>query len=404
MKKILKTLVKNLMMQTVRIYRKLHKPSSLILIPSALPMTNLGDQAMLLGSINALNNDKNVSIFIVLCSREKITQSFSDRYFSKNITIIDDLYLAFVTKSAFIEEISFIWLMRKVQKVFLVAADVLGGDYNSIEAERLLNAVNNAATIGVDTTIIGFSLSENINTRVINSFKKLNTKIKVNVRDKHSLARLNKFKPGGNLVADSAFLMNQADFININYNYKKLFNEERLNIAVCLCEAVMGKDENRDRLMTDIASVFIQLGLSQKINFIFLPHHPRDITLIKEIMKKTLKINNKVDIKVIEKMLFADEIKAILSKCDHVITSRMHVTIATLGAGRAVTSIPYGGKFEGLFEHFEMTDELIPIAQFHDQKKCIELLNKRFKESKIISSQIKEKLPVVIDLAQRNFT
>jgi polysaccharide pyruvyl transferase WcaK-like protein len=73
-------------------------------------------------------------------------------------------------------------------------------------------------------------------------------------------------------------------------------------------------------------------------------------------------------------------------------------------AGRAVTSIPYGGKFEGLFEHFEMTDELIPIAQFHDQKKCIELLNKRFKESKIISSQIKEKLPVVIDLAQRNFT
>lgn len=81
----------------------------------------------------------------------------------------------------------------------------------------------------------------------------------------------------------------------------------------------------------------------------------------------------------------------------------MHLAIACIGQGTPVACITYQGKFEGLFEHFELEGMTIePETLFNDgtlMKFLISLIDQREE----IRHHIQSKLPKIQQLSRANF-
>ena len=99
----------------------------------------------------------------------------------------------------------------------------------------------------------------------------------------------------------------------------------------------------------------------------------------------------------------AQEVKGIVGLCRHVLTSRMHVAIASLGMGIPVTTFVYGGKFEGLYEHFGLRSGMLAPRDLAGEEALTHVLTARIRESGDEAAHIAIRLPHVLDLARRNY-
>jgi polysaccharide pyruvyl transferase WcaK-like protein len=107
--------------------------------------------------------------------------------------------------------------------------------------------------------------------------------------------------------------------------------------------------------------------------FVLISHDLRpynsDITILTDLYTKCVK-SLKSEVFLIEERIMASEIKYIAGLLDVVITGRMHLSIASLGQGTPIGCMVYQGKFEGLFNHFNMPDSYLidPKEAIKDDK------------------------------------
>jgi polysaccharide pyruvyl transferase WcaK-like protein len=97
-----------------------------------------------------------------------------------------------------------------------------------------------------------------------------------------------------------------------------------------------------------------------------------------------------------------DVIKRLTRQLDLVFTGRMHLAIAALGSTTPTLSIAYQDKFEGLYQHVDLSSEHILSP-----RQCLggELLTKirqACAQRHDNRERIRERLPQVMALAKRN--
>lgn len=95
--------------------------------------------------------------------------------------------------------------------------------------------------------------------------------------------------------------------------------------------------------------------------------------------------------------------KAIAGEVDFAMTGRMHFAIACLGMGTPPLGIAYQGKFEGLMQHFDLTEMLLPVEQASCARSLRENLERIEAHLPLLRQQIRTRLPAVKALAQENF-
>jgi polysaccharide pyruvyl transferase WcaK-like protein len=93
--------------------------------------------------------------------------------------------------------------------------------------------------------------------------------------------------------------------------------------------------------------------------------------------------------------------KYVAGEMDAVLTGRMHLAIAALGCGVPVACITYQGKFEGLFEHFDLPPLMLDpvrVSETSLTNLLLDLIERRLE----LRDHVHDRLDRVISLSQAN--
>lgn len=152
------------------------------------------------------------------------------------------------------------------------------------------------------------------------------------------------------------------------------------------------------------------LTLYPNVFFVLLPHDYRTKEFGEGDHQLAESIFNHLPKDVKERTVFsseqlhASEIKLICKQLDLVISGRMHLAIASLGAGTPVGCISYQDKFEGLFRHFEFSEEAVTINSNTalSEIELVKFINEMIRNISNYKEHIAKELPRVIKLSNSN--
>ena len=263
--------------------------------------------------------------------------------------------------------IAFHHALTESDAIIGLGADVLDGKYGAALVCRFSSYLNHAARNGIPAAIAGFSFNATPRRPANYALSRLSSAVQVNLRDEYSLQRfLASTKRHATLCADAAFLMKPSTSVPTRFSGTiNQWREENLTPVIVNLNAhafsVLLHKKSEAEIVTAIAKQLASAAMAQRLGYVLLPHDTKpqsgDIRMLKnlEIELRALGIQN-VEYVMLEE---PSEIKAIAGLVDFVITGRMHLAIASLGVGTPVLSITYQDKFEGLYKHFEITEDYL---------------------------------------------
>ncbi|WEK49190.1 MAG: polysaccharide pyruvyl transferase family protein [Candidatus Kaistia colombiensis] len=300
---------------------------------------------------------------------------------------------------------------ERVRAVIIVGADVLDGGYGSWIAKRLLEIGELAAARDIPVVILGFSFKAEPADELREIWSRLNPAISVHVRDPRSLERFQTFSGRtATLVTDCAFLLReQAGPTSRKVGSWADSQRERgrrvlgINFHPQLFDSV--DNDGFRRLDEAFRHAVAELVHRHAMSFVILPHDNRPGG--ERTTLATFAAN--LDEGLCEQVLFVGEdigpaeIKAITGQLDGVVAGRMHLAIASLGAGTPVFALTYKDKFEGLFDHFGLPSWLLASPDAAGEPNHLLGLVRRFGETLgPLRLQVARKLPEVRRKAERN--
>jgi len=159
-----------------------------------------------------------------------------------------------------------------------------------------------------------------------------------------------------------------------------------------------------DKLIDHLAEQFRHAGEQNGLAFMLLPHDLKlqsgDVIMLQSL-DQALRQKGFTHVRYTP-IDQPNEIKRLAGLLDLTITGRMHLAIASLGSGTPALSITYQDKFEGLYQHFDLSLEhtITPMQCLSDefQKKIDHAFMRRHDNR----ARIVARLPRVQALAARN--
>lgn len=300
------------------------------------------------------------------------------------------------------------------REVIIVGADVTDGVYGFPTAMKMLMFYDIFSRIGVATRYLGFSWSRTPHRMMKRVLRFLTPGLPLPVRDPVSLKRLESFTKHSPLVqvADAAFCLKP----NLTPRAKEVSDW-------CTAERASGKKVvaiNVHPMFNDVDAkgaewnaAFVRaltrlLEKHANLSLLFLPHDNRPRVSDQKLLKslyEAMPSECAARIRFVDEVMNADEIKAVLGFVDGLIAGRMHISIAALGQGVPVFALVYQGKFEGLWQHFGLSNDTmtLPGLFLEDASSVNVKLSEYITSLDRQAAQIKDRLVRVIALSKMNF-
>tara|TARA_B100000378_G_scaffold278674_1_gene282836 strand:+ start:16514 stop:17746 length:1233 start_codon:yes stop_codon:yes gene_type:complete len=396
--------------QVVRVsnvLKTLRKPS--VRTNKAIILTNtspgsVGDEAMVQATVQQLTK-RELSVDLMVINNEEDWSHIDG--FSKKVALS-----RFNT-----EDLSYIHTLSTYDEFYLVGADVLDGFYDELTTQWLLWLCYIASKVCKKTSILGFSFNQNPTKGSLYAFANFVPKsVKINIRDTYSLSRFkSKLNNPATLVADVALLLearsdlghSEACIAWISAQKKENKTVIGLNISGHIFE---DKDpQSRKKKVSEYArTIYSVLEKTPSLAYVFIPHDTRpsvgDYELVHDLYTAVGKLGDQSRTYFLEPPLYAAGIKAICVHLNSVIVARMHLAIAALGSGTPVFSITYQGKFEGLYNHFGLSNLTSEPSKIFIGANLNNATQQLINNETSLRSLIKKKLPYVRNLSLKNFT
>lgn len=207
------------------------------------------------------------------------------------------------------------------------------------------------------------------------------------------------FKP------DMAFYMKPDTKINVDKFIDKNKTTIGINVSSLLYNGGYNKG-NMFNLKTDykklINNLIITLSKIENSEIILIPHVmleevevEDDFRVCKKIAEE-FKLKNNLEIKTLDKYYREDELKAIISKCDYFIGSRMHACIGAISTKVPTTPIAYSRKFKGIWKKIEL-EYCITDPREQSEEEIISTIMKNFENRDVIKAKLEEQIPLFIE-------
>jgi polysaccharide pyruvyl transferase WcaK-like protein len=396
----MKHVLENIFLYLLKALNIFRSRKGVALLSSPVPETNLGDQALLIGAIAGIQKLTNEPILILKNSSIESPKVALESYpHLENIIIDEKNFLAFVTPRAFKERMHLLFTLASYHSFFIIGADILDGSYGGHGSNIRKDIISKLDFLGVKCTILGSSLSDKMTDVAKSSLTTIDSRCNLFARDKYSFERMQKHNIKAELSADVAFLMAPKE-TTIHSFFDKKIATERV-IGLCIKDSDLGDDT---QVHDQYLELLNKLLLKPEVSLVILPHHPNDLLTMKSLVSKLpAEFSSKTFIS--EKFPSAAEIKGLVKHCDLVITGRMHVAIASLGANTSVLCIPYANKFEGLLNHFQLDEKMYilkdkSLSDLDSACLQVETILEHINDSQ---QQIIKMLPVVKELSIKNF-
>jgi len=388
------------------------KDASVLILPPA-PPGSLGDEALVTATIEDLRDRGTKRIGVI---------SYEPPLWWKNLDLVSgniELHHHFLHGylSSPKALLHFQSLLRYYKQFYCIGADVMDGYYSEQDTLQRLKFVSLAIEMGADAAVLGFSFNDQPTSGSVEALRNLPQNVRLCARDPVSYERLVHYlKRPVQLVADLAFLLQPVYTSKGVLSVVKWIDEQRtknrvvlgVNANYKLIENL--KAQTLDNLTKIVVATLVELySRNKNLSFVLIPHDFRNIqgknsdivlaeavwnALPSEVQSFCLKVPTPCS---------AGEIKGIAGNLDIVLSGRMHLAIACLGQGTPVACITYQGKFEGLFQHFELEGMTIEPKQALQPENLVNFLMPLIEQRENIREHIRSRLPKVQKLVKANF-
>lgn len=377
---------------------------------------SLGDEAMIIGSINFLQ-EQGVNTIGILSAHNRIDWQGYDKISSDTLQV-KFFSLDFNKNNGSLYS-EFLKVAQQYTHFVVPGADVMDGYYSEASPLLKFRLISLAHAIGLNCSILGFSFNSKPKPTCVNAFKKLPLDVAIYARDPLSKTRFeNHIKRDISLVSDLAFLLKPKIAKSVTNEAKLWIEQERKQGKIIIGinpNKTLAKNLNTDT-PSELAEIFSNLitnlhSINKNVSFVLIPHDyrqdasfPGDHKLC-ELIKAQLPEDIQVKCWLFANTrLKAGEVKDICQYLDLVITSRMHLAIACLGVKTPVLGIVYQGKFEGLYSYFGLDQMLIEPENAAQGDKLLSFVLSGIENIAQTRQQIALKIPDVVELAKQNFS
>lgn len=295
----------------------------------------------------------------------------------------------------------------------ILGADVLDGYYSPVDAARMLLVADLMAAFGAKVSVLGFSFNSRPAKALREVFRLIDPGVVLNLRDAISLRRFDDFaRRRARLVADAAFMLTpRADTAAVKAIAATIARQraQGRKVFVFNIHPMLFKKPEPAKLRKMIelaASAMERLSRQHNVSWVLLAHDYRpeiaDDNCLRPLADR-LKPTLGEHVHHVEQTLSAGEIKAVVGLVDGVITGRMHLAIAALGQGTPVAAITYQDKFQGLFAHFGISEQLLlSPAQFLNGDSFEQFVGHFLGAYEAAGDQVRQALPDVMELSRAN--
>jgi polysaccharide pyruvyl transferase WcaK-like protein len=295
----------------------------------------------------------------------------------------------------------------------VLGADVMDGYYSPLTAARMLLTAEAAARFGARVSLLGFSFNAEPNTQLRPVFDALDTSIAVNVRDRISHERFQRFsRRASRLVADSAFMLEPDVSAAAVRTMAEWADDRRAHGDVVIGfnmhpMLIRGATPAQIQTLVDSAVVALrQLCSRRAVSLLLLSHDYRgndgdDVCLRPIASALAAELGPRLMYPTDQ--FSAAQLKAIAGCADGVVTGRMHLAIASLGMERPVAALTYQDKFQGLFAHFEYPERfLLSPAHAADPARLVALMEDFVDQLPTLAAQVRRFLPATVAASEMN--
>ena len=289
-----------------------------------------------------------------------------------------------------------------VERAIFIGGDVVDGKY-AIGARWRVFMFLNAA--GVPVTFAGFSYNAAPTAESLAFIHSMPRSTRFLLRDHHSLRRFDQLTGrSGELVADAAFLLEPNPAAADPDCLKKIAASReagRVVVGFNVSNAVLPPvDQPLDLLAAALEAVLQDPAAS----LVLLPHDSRtddsDVNLLNRLARR---IDQHADRVTLAPMMKPGGVKHLAGQMDLVVTGRMHLAIAALGQGVPVLAFPYQDKFEGLFDHFDLPQDLcLDLRRVQDPARLSQFILAGIERHRALAARVRRTLPAVKALAAKN--
>lgn len=296
-------------------------------------------------------------------------------------------------------------------EVFILGADVTDGVYGWPTAAKLLAYYDLFARLGRRVRYLGFSWSQRPDRMLKRVMRRLAPGLPLPVRDPVSgdrLAAFTRHRPIA-LVADAAFCLLPRLSARTSRHGDWVAAQKaagRRVIAVNVHNMFNDAETKSEAWETALASVLnAVLSARTQVQLLLLPHDNRpgrsDLALLSRLAERI----DGTRAHLVDEVMEADEIKAVVGRCDGLVSGRMHAAIAALGSGVPAFGLVYQGKFEGLWRHFGLSDEtlMMPGRFLSDPTSATEAVCRFVDGLPSLRERVARAWPDVRRLAEANF-
>ncbi|AXI46693.1 hypothetical protein C1J03_12065 [Sulfitobacter sp. SK012] len=239
----------------------------------------------------------------------------------------------------------------------LMGADGLDGSYDPSFSGQQLMVLDLAARLGAAGYVTGFSVSKAFDAGVQRIFADLHPSIQINLRDPLSFER---FRDQTNVparqVADVAFLLPAQTTARMEPTLGWIAQQKASGhrvVAVNFHPLLLELSDRAQfpKLVDTFAMIHKDLAANENLSLLLLSHDQRGASsdaLGLDPLFDALKSDLGARLCQPSEQLSAPEIKGLVKSLDAVVSGRMHLMIASIGAGTPVYGIDYKDKMEGL--------------------------------------------------------
>jgi polysaccharide pyruvyl transferase WcaK-like protein len=295
----------------------------------------------------------------------------------------------------------------------LLGADVLDGYYSASTAIRMLALADLAARRGTAVSILGFSFNSQPSRHLRAVFDALHPGVGIHLRDQTSMDRFAAFSAAPHqLVADSAFMLEpqarspRVVAIGAWTQSRRAAGDRVIGFnlhPMLLRHATEGQVQ---ALVDSAVEALREVHLTRPTSWLLLSHDYRgqdgDDRCLQAVHAALANTLGQRLLYPTERMSAA-ELKAVAGQVDGVVTGRMHLAIAALGMGVPVAALTYQDKFQGLFRHFDLPQDLLLSAEDCLRAPALVRLLLSFLERlPALRANVVRLLPAVLTLSQVN--
>lgn len=376
-----------------------NKSNRILVIPPDHSFGSFGDQAMIFSIIENIkkqNPEAEIALFTM------------HQYWEKGIPLQHGYNIPIYSPDDY-------WKRKKLFKrlcgtfgtLYVVGADILDGGCGIKTSLNYFNLMNIAHKKGLKVIVNAFSFNDRNYPEIVKGIKKVSQYAILNARDSVSYERLQKLGCKNlHQTADIAFLFDESKYNYSDYCIElanKLKDEKSNGTRLIGLHLTSDKNKDYKPFVEKIANSLTQV---QNSLVVILPHDKRlldnkytdeefSYILEQELTKKGIKCVNTFNLQN------EAEVKHIASLMNLVITSRMHLAIASLSRQVPVISFVYQGKFEGLYKFFKFKENLMFESNDFDSESLSNSVNYLLEDISL-SSMLKESFNNVKTLAEEN--